>query len=99
MKEKLTEFKKLVRVDKDIWWKDLEYGVLYYFEKANELKYLCPCGCNCAPMILKLGDEVIYRPAQWTIKIENEKATILNSVLSNCCKAHYWISKNKIVWC
>ena len=71
----------------------LEEGMLYVSHRYNTAVHKCACGC---------GEEVVtpLSPADWSIQIENGRATVYPSIgnWSFACQSHYFIRKGKVVW-
>lgn len=71
----------------------LEEGTLYVSHRYNTAIHKCACGC---------GDEVVtpLSPADWSIQIENGKATLDPSIgnWSFPCQSHYFIRKGRVIW-
>ena len=65
---------------------EMEFGKLYYSKEYKTTSHLCPCGCGqLTPIPVKEGE--------WSLLIENGKATISPSILHRMgCKSHYIIT-------
>lgn len=74
--------------------KELEYGKLYINASARTLWHLCPCGC---------GETVTtsVHPDGWVMLFDGVHVTLQPSIGNphQMCRSHYYIVKNKIVWC
>lgn len=77
---------ELVNVEFIPPFKDMEFGKLYYSEEYETSNHLCPCGCGMqTPTPIKQGE--------WSLSVNNGKATISPSILHrNGCKSHYIIT-------
>lgn len=92
----LTELKPLFCVHIP---EEIESGVLYISEEYTVSIHLCACGCG-NKTVLPFRKDKIGDTANWNYTNNNGlvsfKPSILNSGLP--CKAHYYITDNKIVW-
>ncbi|MGY5352002.1 DUF6527 family protein [Wenyingzhuangia sp. IMCC45533] len=58
--------------------------------------FKCPCGCK-EQIVLNLFKDV--KP-NWDLKKDKKYFSIYPSVFRTVnCKSHFWMKKNKIVWC
>jgi hypothetical protein len=78
----------------------LEEGILYVSEMYNTTIHLCPCGCkNKIVVPFNIGGTTCW----WTYTREpgTDEITLSPSVGSFQipCRSHYFITKNKILWC
>ena len=74
----------------------LEEGILYISMTYGTCSHLCPCGCNYEVPIPFGNTEY-----SWKLITEDNGTISLTPSLQNTfeCKSHYYIIKNKIVWC
>lgn len=80
-------------------------GVLYVSFEYKTASHLCACGCgNVVVTPFDRGDN------SWRLNVEQGKVHESGSILDlitlhpsignqKICGAHYWIRKNKIIWC
>lgn len=78
-------------------WCDMEQGVLYISEELGVSNHLCACGCG-QQTVLPFGDS-----GGWRL-INNDGNISITPSVGNFngerpYHAHYFITKNKIVWC
>jgi len=69
-----------------------EEGILYISEKFSLAIHKCPCGCGY-DSVLPIG------PNGWMMTNENNEISFVPSILNKWCSSHFYITKNKIVWC
>ena len=73
-----------------------ENGVLYISFKFDLAIHLCACGCG-VETVTPIND-----PDEWTITIDGGDVTLRPSIgnfrWEPTYHAHYYITKNKIVW-
>jgi len=72
----------------------LSSGVLYISERFKTALHLCPCGC---------GEKVVtpLSPARWQLFYDAGIVSLHPSVgnWDYACHSHYFIRRNRIVWC
>ena len=66
----------------------LESGVLYISRQYQLSIHLCACGCG-GQAVLPLGGE-------WLLTENGDLMTIRPSILNRWCKAHYYITDNRV---
>ena len=73
---------------------DLVPGELYVSMKYGVVVHHCPCGCGQL-------SELTLAPERWHLSYDGEFLS-LNPSIGNSrlhCRSHYWIRRNKVVWC
>ena len=73
---------------------ELQEGVLYISIEYATAVHKCMCGC---------GKEVAtpISPTDWCMTFDGDSVSLDPSVgnWSFPCRSHYWISKNRVLWC
>jgi hypothetical protein len=77
----------------------LAEGILYISMTYGACSHLCPCGCKYE-VYIPFG-EAEYEWKLTTEFTEDDDFITLTPSLQNTfeCKSHYYITKNKIIWC
>lgn len=72
--------------------------VVYYKKLLFGVKYMCPCGCG-VEMWLRVNGYSIGNI--WDLTFEENDTISLSPSVRHLydCKSHYWIRKNKVIWC
>lgn len=70
----------------------LQHGTLYASKRFETLLHLCPCGC---------GEKTVtpQHPTKgWVVLGDDTNVTLRPSILNPVCKAHYYVTDNRIEW-
>lgn len=71
----------------------METGVLYISEKYETAIHLCACGCG-EQVVTPLDDGTKH----WQKTGTRDSVTLRPSIGNPWCKAHYYVTENKIDW-
>ncbi len=81
---------------------DMKYGEIYFSPEYATVGFLCPCGCGqevSLPTKSQLWSDIKNAPI-WDCVYENGEITLSPSVLNRVgCKSHFFVRKNKVIWC
>jgi len=68
-----------------------EESTIYVSKNRDQISCKCLCGCGDFIML-----PVNRSPAGWQLEVDNQnRITLIGSILQYNCKAHYIITKNK----
>lgn len=69
-----------------------EESKIYISKKVDWIAFNCLCGCGSFTML-----PVNQNPKGWQLEVDNQnRVSLIGSVLQDNCKAHYIITKNKV---
>lgn len=73
---------------------NLENGILYVCLECKVAVHLCACGCG-EKTVTPLGIN------GWALNYKDGELSLSPSIgnFSIPCKSHYFIRKNKVIWC
>lgn len=69
-----------------------EPDTLYISNEYETSYHVCPCGC-------KSDIYIPFNKGEWVLTEKQGKYSFTPSMLNRGCKAHYYITDNKVVWC
>ncbi len=77
---------------------ELKEGILYISLKYGTTAHLCPCGCGHK---VNVPINLDGKEGWWDYTEENGEVSLSPSIgnFQIPCKSHYFITKNKVVWC
>jgi len=76
--------------------KENELVVIGTAQKHKWLQFVCPCGCGETQALNLMRSHHPF----WTIEIHSDQTlTLYPSVDAQKCGAHFWVRRNKVVWC
>lgn len=64
--------------------------------KPKWLRFLCPCGCRDQLALNLMRTSV----PNWMATFHRDgTVSVMPSVVSTRCGSHFWIRRNRVVWC
>jgi len=74
----------------DIIPSSMEENKIYVSKDHDGIAFNCLCGCGDFTMM-----PVNQKPEGWQLEVNDEKISLLGSILQGNCKSHYIITNNK----